>query len=141
MKNISKTAAVLISLALNLASLPLPAFSAAVVQTQVTGSVVPGGLTGLPVNAASQNTGNGSLLTPSGRLNLGGSLALPQSPIVAAPGVNAVQGFAAPEAGAPASPVTLAAQGPVAAAAPMTVAPWRMHPFPMTQWWPMTTPG
>ncbi len=126
MKNISKTAAVLISLALNLASLPLPAFSAAVVQTQVTGSVVPGGLTGLPVGAASQNTGNGSLLTPSGRLNLGGSLALPQSPIVAAPGVNAVQGFAAPEAGAPAAPVALTAQGPAAAptaASPILAAP------------------
>ncbi|MBI5241653.1 MAG: hypothetical protein HY926_14365 [Elusimicrobia bacterium] len=114
MKNISKTSAVLISLALNLTSLPLPAFPAAVVQTQVAGSAVPGGLTGLPVNAGSQNIGNGSLLTPSGRLNLGGSLALPQSPIVAAPGVTAVQGFAAPEAGAPAAPVVLSAQGPAA---------------------------
>jgi hypothetical protein len=126
MKNISKTFAVLIALALNLASLPLPAFSAAVVRTQVSQGAVPGALTGLPVNAGSQSMGSGSLLTPSGRLNLGGSLALPQSPIVAAPGVNVVQGFAAPEAGAPAAPVAVAAEGPAVAA--LTASPVQAAP-------------
>ncbi|MCX5796439.1 MAG: hypothetical protein NTY77_13180 [Elusimicrobia bacterium] len=126
MKNISKLPAVLISLVLTLTSVPLPVFSAVAVQTQVTQSAVPGGITGLPVNAASQNLGNGSLLTPASRLSLSGALALPQTPIVAAPGAQAAMTFAAPEAAAPAAPVAAVVEGPgasVVAAGPVLAAP------------------
>ena len=126
MKNISQTPAVLISLALTFTSVPLPAFSAVTVQTQVSQSAVPGAITGLPVNTASPNLGNGSLLTPASRLELGGTLALPPSPIVAVPGGAAAQTVAAPTPVAPMAPVAVAAEGsgaPIVAAVPAAVAP------------------
>jgi hypothetical protein len=119
MKNITKMSAAFISLALTMTSIPLPAFSLVAIQAPVSQSAVSGGITVLPSITASPNIGNGSLLSPTSRLNLGGSLALPQSPIVSAPGVQTVVTFTAAEADAAAAPV--AAEG--VAAAPVLTAP------------------
>lgn len=110
----------LVAVVMSGACAALPAFSAMTVQTPITQGAVPGAVTGLPLNAASQSLGSGSLMTPIQLGNLSGTLALPQSPIVAAPGVAAVQTVAAlePAASVVAVPAVVAA-GPVAAAPAM----------------------
>jgi|GEM_PF-5179285 len=106
MKNSSKAIAALVSLALTFVPLPVVSAVTAHVSRSVIGPT--GGIAGLPVGIASQDIGDGALKIAPASLNLGGSpLAVPRSPIGAAPSQTVPPSFAPANTTWPALPTAL----------------------------------
>ncbi|MFA6028584.1 MAG: hypothetical protein WC969_01890 [Elusimicrobiota bacterium] len=124
MKNLSRFSVVAVALSLSLASVPLPAFSAAVVATQAVATAVPGGVAGLPVVNAAANLGGAPFLAPASRITASGSLVLPKSPVVevaaAAAALERAVSFSAPEAPLAAAKAFVPAAAPAAASGRIT---------------------